>query len=68
MVEKNKLELFEKMLQELPEDKQTVFRSFITNIETTAYHGPLPPPTYLDAYNKVLPGAADRIIAMAEKQ
>lgn len=65
---KNKVELFEKMLQELPEDKQTAIRSLITNIETTAYQGPLPPPIYLDAYNKVLPGAADRIIAMAEKQ
>lgn len=28
--------------------------------------GPLPPPNALEAYEKILPGAADRILAMAE--
>ncbi len=32
------------------------------------YSGPLPHPDILIKYNEALPGAADRIIAMAEKQ
>lgn len=32
------------------------------------YMGPLPPPQVLAGYNDVVPGAADRIIVMAEKQ
>ena len=32
------------------------------------FSGPLPPPELLERYNQVLPGAAERIIAMAEKQ
>ena len=33
-----------------------------------AFSGPLPPPEALERYNQVLPGAAERIIAMAESQ
>jgi uncharacterized membrane protein len=33
-----------------------------------SFSGPLPPPEALEKYNHVLPGAADRIIAMAEVQ
>lgn len=32
------------------------------------FQGPLPPPAVLAEYNSVLPGAADRIIGMAERQ
>jgi uncharacterized membrane protein len=32
------------------------------------YSGPLPPPEALERYNQILPGAAERIIAMAESQ
>ena len=31
-------------------------------------HGPLPSPKDLDEYDKVIPGAAERIISMAEQQ
>jgi uncharacterized membrane protein len=34
----------------------------------TIYQGPLPRPDDFEAYNRVLPGAADRILRMAEKQ
>jgi uncharacterized membrane protein len=34
----------------------------------TMYSGPLPSPEEFGRYESVLPGAADRIIAMAEKQ
>lgn len=32
------------------------------------YSGPLPPPEQLQIYEQVLPGAADRILAMAENE
>lgn len=34
----------------------------------SSYSGPLPPPDALIKYNEASPGAADRIIAMAEKE
>lgn len=37
-------------------------------IEQSLYKGPLPPAEQLEKYEKVHPGAADRIITMAEKQ
>ena len=33
-----------------------------------SYSGPLPPPAIMQGYEDVLPGAAERILAMAEKQ
>jgi uncharacterized membrane protein len=33
-----------------------------------SFSGPLPPPEVLEKYNQVLPGAAERILAMAEQQ
>ena len=35
---------------------------------TIAWQGPLPPPRALQAYDEVIPGAADRILRMAENQ
>jgi uncharacterized membrane protein len=35
---------------------------------SATFSGPLPPPDALDRYNQILPGAAERIIAMAEDQ
>lgn len=32
------------------------------------YSGPIPPPAMLDQYNRIVPGAAERIIKMAEQQ
>ena len=33
-----------------------------------SFSGPLPPPEVLEKYNQALPGAAERILAMAEQQ
>lgn len=33
-----------------------------------SFSGPLPPPEILEKYNQVLPGGAERIVAMAEQQ
>ncbi|MCK9582157.1 MAG: DUF2335 domain-containing protein [Endomicrobiales bacterium] len=32
------------------------------------YSGPLPPPAMLERYNQIVPGAAERILKMAESQ
>lgn len=37
-------------------------------ISATSYRGPLPPPELFIQYEQILPGAADRILTMAEKQ
>ena len=37
-------------------------------IEASAWSGPLPKPDILRQYNEILPGAADRILKMAEEQ
>lgn len=33
-----------------------------------SYSGPLPPPSVLEGFERILPGAAERIFAMVEKQ
>jgi uncharacterized membrane protein len=37
-------------------------------IQEIQFSGPIPPPNIISGYEKILPGAADRILAMAEKQ
>ena len=38
------------------------------SLEVTSWQGPIPPPNLLQGYESLLPGAADRIFSMAEKQ
>lgn len=40
----------------------------ISVVEAASFSGPLPPPSMLGEYNRVHPGSADRILAMAEKE
>ena len=49
-----------------PHQQSTVVKQ--VSMEAASYTGPIPPPGQLEQYNKVLPGAADRIITMAEQQ
>ena len=37
-------------------------------IAAASFSGPIPPPQILADYNQIVPGSANRIIAMAEKQ
>lgn len=37
-------------------------------VQQTMYCAPIPPPELMAGYEQILPGAADRIIAMAEQQ
>lgn len=40
----------------------------ITVVERAGVHiGPIPPPSWFDQYERTLPGAADRILSLAEK-
>lgn len=56
----------------LPEQQDatgtTTSRELRVALEARSFSGPLPPPELLAQYNQVLPGAAERIFAMAEAQ
>ena len=43
-------------------------REVETFVQGASFSGPLPPPSMLTAYNNAVPNAAERILAMAEKQ
>lgn len=62
-------EQFEKVLDGLPEkDKKVIINQMGIVMAEKSFSGPLPPPDYMEKYEKTLPGAADRIIAAYEKQ
>lgn len=47
------------------EEVKQVIHQVFREIE---FSGPMPPPNILNGYEKILPGAADRILSMAETQ
>lgn len=56
-------------VQRTPLDPQTPAQSpaqFV--IQQQSFAGPIPPPQIMEAYERILPGSADRILKMAEKQ
>lgn len=48
-----------------PEARQGVS---VTHRRTEVFSGPLPPPHFIEEYERILPGSFDRILRMAEKQ
>jgi uncharacterized membrane protein len=50
------------------EQQQKESNTEITRFRAQAFAGPLPPPEVLAKYNEAVPDAAERILAMAEKQ
>jgi uncharacterized membrane protein len=54
----------------LPQDVRPQVMRMVGKValKITEFSGPLPPPEQLARYNQVLPGAADRIVTMAERQ
>jgi len=52
------------LLKQLPEEQRLIYQQYLE----ASYSGPLPPPAALEKYEKIQPGAADRIISMAEKE
>lgn len=52
----------------MPDQKQGHSGVTVTQeTEAAVFTGPIPPPEALEKYNTVLPGAADRILTMAEQ-
>lgn len=57
------------VIQSLPEDKREIIQGALLAIsESRTFSGPLPAPEDFAEYEKVLPGATDRIMKMTEKQ
>ena len=69
------------MSEELLEEKQEVLKEsepelsnpeqvkrVVAEVMQSEFSGPIPPPSIIAGYEEVVPGAADRIIAMAENQ
>ena len=50
-----------------PEEKNAAAAQLVS-VAAKFHSGPLPPPEALQKYDQILPGAADRIIRMAESQ
>lgn len=50
------------------QENETAQKQINTHIARATYQGPLPLPHMLAQYDEVVPGAADRIITMAESQ
>ena len=51
----------------ISEDPETV-AALVQVVAERSWSGPLPAPEALDGYERIVPGAADRIITMAEKE
>ena len=49
-------------------DKRNTAAGRLSIEASSSFVGPIPPPQILDKYNQILPGAADRILKMAEKE
>lgn len=57
------------ILKKLPDkEKKTVVSAMIALSVNRVWNGPIPPPDILAGYNDIIPGGAERILRMAEKQ
>lgn len=54
------------LIEDLPDEKKVKFIKKLAISQE--FSGPVPPPDILEGYEKCLPGSADRILAMAEKE
>lgn len=50
------------------EESDRVAEILLAGVVAQRFTGPLPPPDVLHGYEQVLPGAAERIVAMAERE
>jgi len=50
----------------LPKPSKASSPPVATQIQRASFSGPLPPPAILEGYDRIVPGAAERILAMAE--
>lgn len=49
-----------------PPDKQEKKTTIVSTEIQASFLGPIPPPSFLKGYEEIIPGAAERILAMAE--
>lgn len=56
------------VIDSLPEKQKREVMQAMCTIQQTSFHGPLPPPEMMEGYEAILPGAAERIMKMAENQ
>lgn len=58
-----------KVLESLTDEQRKVVVGELYAVKkSSSFQGPLPPPEMLKGYESILPGASERILAMAEKQ
>lgn len=68
-VEKSKEEEFDDVISKLPEQqREVILNRMRVVLAEKSYSGPLPAPEDMNAYEQTLPGAANRIITIFEKQ
>lgn len=56
------------VLDSLPKEKREKLIAATLTIQHSRYSGPIPHPSFMHEYESILPGSADRIIAMSEKE
>ena len=63
-------EELETVIQDLPEGKRDQIKRSVSIIvrQASTFQGPIPRPEHFARYDEVLPGAAERILVMAEKE
>jgi uncharacterized membrane protein len=49
-----------------PPSRREARTAITTQIEESSFSGPIPPPAILEEYDRIIPGAAERILRMAE--
>ena len=61
------------IIQDIPQEKRAEFLRAIVALrlqveQVEQYSGPIPHPSLVERYERILPGSADRILSMAEQQ
>ena len=56
------------IMDAVPDSKKKEVKEALMIMRSELYSGPIPPPEALARYEEIQPGAADRILKMAEKQ
>ena len=54
--------------QKPSENEKTEMKAIVAQLIANQFSGPIPPPDIMAGYDQVLPGSAERILAMAERQ
>lgn len=58
----------EQLLELVPNEKRDRANAIVAIVRESMFSGPIPPPEQFGQYETILPGSADRILKMAEKQ